>query len=162
MALGLKGSWKETKGCYLWHRLKELRWNLKYAWQRAWRGWDSRDMFNIDTSFISREKEILKAYRKNHYTLLNVPEEYIHMFDNRLFFNEDETNMILDMLIFHLDMMDEDYVEKLLYGKNIYDDDYVFDKDFAIEKCKRISSIIEQNKNAFMKLFTIFFWDLWD
>lgn len=162
MAIGLKGSLKELKGRSLRYKLKEIRWNLRYAWQRAWRGWDSRDMFNMYTSFIDRRKEILKAYRKNHCTLLNIPEEYRHIFGNRFFFNEDETNMILDMLIFHLDMMDEDYVEKLLYGKNIYDADYVFDKDFAIEKCKRISSVIEQNKEAFMRLFNLFFWDLWD
>lgn len=162
MAIGLKGSLKELKGCTLRYKLKEIRWNLRYAWQRAWRGWDSRDMFNMYTSLIDRRKEILKAYRKNHYTLLNVPKEYRHIFGNRFFFNEDETNMILDMLIFHLDMMDDDYVEKLLYGKNVYDDDYDPFKDWTLEKGKRISSIVEQNKNAFMKLFTIFFWDLWD
>ena len=92
---------------------------------------------------------------------LNVPKEYTDMFDNRLFFNEEETNMILDMMIYHLEMMDEDYVEKLLYGKNIYDDDYN-PSEYSIEKCNRISAVMEQNKNAFMKLFTIFFWDLWD
>ena len=121
MALGLKGSWKETKGHSLIYRLKELKWNLKYACQRAWRGWDARDMFNMDSSFISREKEILKAYREKHFTLLNVPEEYRSKFNDRLFFDDDETNMILDMMIYHLDLMDEDYVEKLLYGKNVYE-----------------------------------------
>lgn len=162
MALGLKGSWKETKGHSLIYRLKELKWNFKYAWQRAWHGWDSRDMFNMYTSFIDRRKEILKAYRNKHFTLLNIPEEYRDIFNNRLFFDDDETNMILDIMIYHLDMMDEDYVEKLLYGKNVYDDDYDPFKDWSLEKGKRISSIVEQNKNAFMKLFTIFFWDLWD
>lgn len=162
MALGLKGSWKETKGCNLIYRLRDLKWNLKYAWQRAWRGWDSRDMFNIHTSFIDRRKEILKAYREKHYTLLNIPEEYRPMFGNRFFFDEDETNTILDTLIFHLDMMDEDYVEKVLYGKNVYDDDYDFKQDFSLEKTKRIAAVVEQNKNAFMKLFTLFFWHLWD
>lgn len=161
MAIGLKGSLKELKGCTLRYKLKEIRWNLIYAWQRAWRGWDSRDMFNPYTSFIDRRKEILKAYRKNHCTLLNVPKEYTDMFDNRLFFNEEETNMILDMMIYHLEMMDEDYVEKLLYGKNVYDDDYN-PSEYSIEKCNRISAVMEQNKNEFMKLFTIFFWDLWD
>lgn len=161
MAVGLKGSWKETKGCSLWYRLRLLKWDIVYAWQRAWRGWDARDMFNMDSSFISREKEILKAYREKHFTLLNVPEEYRSKFNGRLFFDDDETNMILDMMIYHLDLMDEDYVEKLLYGKNVYDDDYN-PKECTIEKSKRIASVINQNKNAFMKLFTIFFWSLWD
>ena len=161
MALGLKGSWKETKGCNFGYRLRDLKWNLKYAWQRAWRGWDSRDMFNMHTSFIDRRKEILKAYRKNHYTLLNIPEEYRYMFGNRLFFDEYETNMILDTMIYHLEMMDEDYVEKAVYGKNIYDDDYNF-MDSSLEKRHRIDSIMNHNKDAFMKLFNVFFWQLWD
>ena len=64
-------------------------------------------------------------------------------------------------VIFHLEMMDEDYVEKLLYGKNVYDDDYI-PTCRSFNEYKRISSIMNQNKNAFMKLFDIFFWELWD
>ena len=57
--------------------------------------------------------------------------------------------------------MDEDNVEKLLYGKNVYDDDYNF-KEYTMERCKRISLVMNQNKEAFMKLFNLFFWQLWD
>ena len=32
----------------------------------------------------------------------------------------------------------------------------------GIEDRKRISSVIRQNKNAFMKLFSLFYFDLWD
>ena len=162
MTIGLRDYLKSKKTSSLKHRIKNFIWELKYAWQRAWRGWDSRDMFNPYTSFIDRRKEILKAYRNNHYTLLNIPEEYRHMFGNRYHFDEDETNMILDTLIFHLEMMDEDYVEKILYGKNIYDDGYDFKAAYSSEKTKRISSVINQNKNAFIKLFNLFFWSLWD
>lgn len=161
MSIGLKGSWKETKGCRLRHRLSELKWEIKYAWQRAWRGWDSRDVFNMDGNFIERYKEILKRYRKVHMGLFNVPAEYEDDF-NKIHFTEEETNLIIDMMIFHLEMMNEDYVEKLLYEKNIYDDDYDMHKDFSLEKTKRISSIVNQNKKAFMKLFNLFFWQLWD
>jgi hypothetical protein len=160
MALGLKGSWRETNGCRFIHRLKELKWNLKYAWQRAWRGWDSRDMFNIDTSFIERQKTILKEYRIKHHGLFTVPEEYRNDF-NKLYFDEKETDMIIDTMLYHLELMDEDNVEKLLYGKNVYDDDYNF-KEYTMERCKRISLVMDQNKEAFMKLFNLFFWQLWD
>jgi len=160
MALGLKGSWKETKGWKLTHRLRELKWDLKYAWQRAWRGWDSRDMFNMDTSFIDRQKEILKRYREVHSGLFNVPVEYRDKFSQD-YFEDDDTDMIIDTMIFHLEMMNEDYVKKLLYGKNVYDNYYDW-KNYTIEKTKRISSIVNQNKEAFMKLFNIFFWQLWD
>ena len=161
MALGLKGSWKETKGCRFRHRLKELKWNIKYALQRAWRGWDSRDMFDMNTCFIERQKEILKNYRKNHWGLFNVPKEYMDDF-KKDHFNEEETDIIIDTIIYHLELMDEDNVEKLLYGKNVYDDDYDIQNDISLEKCKRISAIVDQNKELFMKLFNLFFWQLWD
>ena len=119
MVIGLKGSWNRTKGCSLKYRLKELKWDIKYAWQRAWRGWDDCDMFNMDTCFISRQKEILKAFRENHWGLFNIPEEYRDSFKDKLNFNEEETDMIIDMMIYHLEMMNEDHVEKLLYGKNV-------------------------------------------
>ena len=58
-------------------------------------------------------------------------------------------------------MMDEDYVEKKLYGNNIYDEDY--DADCRnMEDYKRISFVMIQNKDAFMKLFSLFYYDLWD
>lgn len=160
MAIGLKGSWKETKGCSLRYRLKELKWNLKYAWQRAWKGYDSRDVFSMNDMFIERQKETLKKLRETHYGLFNVPEECRDKID-KLHFNEEETDAIIDKMINHLDMMDEDHVEKVLYGTNCYDDDYDFRK-FTIEDYKRISDTMDENKNEFMKLFSLFFWDLWD
>lgn len=161
MALGLKGSWRETNGCRFIHRLKELKWNIKYAWQRAWRGWDDTEKFAMGYNFIERTKQILQSYRKNHMSLFNVPEEYRNEFNDRLHFNEEETNMIIDTMIYHLEMMDEDYVEKVLYGKNIYDIDYDF-SNINPERTKHIYVIMEQNKQAFMKLFNLFFWNLWD
>ena len=162
MTIGLKGSWKERKdnGCYLRHRIKELRWDIKYAFQRAWRGYDSRDIFNMNSMFIEKYKVILKRYRDKHNCLFNVPDEYKDMF-NKMHFNEEETNAIIDTMIFHLEMLDEDYVEKKLFGKNIYDDDYDFEKDFSLDKAMYVWKIVDQNKCLFMKLFNIFFWELW-
>ena len=76
MALGLKGSWRETNGCRFIHRLKELKWNIKYAWQRAWRGWDDTEKFAMGYNFIERTKQILQSYRKNHMSLFNIHEDY--------------------------------------------------------------------------------------
>ena len=114
----------------------------------------------MDLIFIDRYKVILKDYNENRHCLFNVPEEYRDIF-GKLHFNDDETAAIIETMIFHLEMMDEDYVEKKLYGKNVYDDDYDVSV-WTLDRCKRISAIMEQNKKAFMKLFDIFFWDLWD
>ena len=99
MVLGLKGSWKETKGCKLRYRLKELRWNLKYAWQRVTRGWDDTEKFAMGGNFMERMKGILQVYRKNHMGLFNIPKEYSYMYNNRLFFNEEETNTIIENIV---------------------------------------------------------------
>lgn len=160
MGIGLKEIWTEMRGAGILYKLSGLKRSIKYAWQRAWRGYDDMELFNIDSRFIARYKEILKDYRENHFCLFNVPEEYRSIFQ-KYSFSEDETDAIIDTMIFHLEMMDEDYVQKKLFGKNVYDDDYDFseltEKDYG-----RIYSIVEQNKKAFMKLFDVFFWELWD
>ena len=162
MPIGLKGYLEENRKNSLRIKLSNLKRELKYAWQRAYRGYDDCEIWNMYSYFVARYKEILKDYRENHYSLLNVPsEEYRNIF-GKLYFNCEETDDIIDTMIFHLEMMDEDHVEKVLYGKNIFDDDYDFKKDFSIEKTKRVFSVMDQNKEAFMRLFNLFFWDLWD
>lgn len=157
--LDLKETWKRRKGCYLKHRLSDLKWEFIYAWRRALYGYDDRDVFNMSDMFIERYKAILKDYRKKNNGLFNVPEEYRDVF-NKLNFNEEETNAIIDTMIFHLEMLDEYRVEKILYGKNVYDDDYNY-KEYTVEKANRVFSVMNQNKEAFMRLFGLFFWDLW-
>lgn len=164
MGVGLKDSLRETwttKGTPFIRRVKDTKLDFVYAWQRAWKGYDPREIWDMNTGFVEKYKAILKDYRKNHWCLFNVPEEYRESF-GKLIFDGSETNDIIDTMIFHLEMMDEDYVEKVLYGKNIYDDDYDFKKDFSIEKTKRVWSVVDQNKEAFMRLFNLFFWQLWD
>ena len=161
MAIGLKGSWKETKGMFFIGRLNRMRREFVYAWERAWRGYDRAEVWNIDSVFRERYIEILKDYKKYGHGLFNVPKKYRNDF-NKLFFTDEETGAIVDTLIFHLEMMNDDFVEKKLYGKNCFDDDYDFKKDFSIEKHKHIAAIVEQNKDLFMDLFKDFFWELWD
>ena len=159
ISIGLKDYWKNNRHNSLRWKIKNLRWELRYAWKRAWYGYDDMDIIEMYANFIERYKTILKYYREHHMGLFNVPEEYEDTF-NKLHFNEEETNAIIDTMIYHLEMMDEDHVEKVLYGKNIYDDDYEIAENM-FEKYKHIYSIMNQNKDAFMKLFNIFFWNLW-
>ena len=148
------------------HFLRELRWELIYAWRRAWEGYDDVDFFECFEMFRRRMIGILEDFIKYGHGLLNLPresehyEELLKMFPNGNF-DEVNTDLIYQTMIFHLHMMDEDYVEKKLYGKNVYDDDYEIGCR-SMEEHKRISSIMMQNKNAFMKLFSLFYYDLWD
>lgn len=159
MSIGLKNVWKHTKGSRLTYKFKRLKWELFYAWQRAWNGYDDMDSIAMYYTFIERYKVVLKDLRKYHQGLFSVPEEYKEVF-NKDYFNEEETDVIIETMIYHLEMMDEDHVEKVLYDKNVYDNDYEIDKNM-FQRYKRIFSIMNQNKEAFMELFNLFFWDLW-
>ena len=148
------------------HFFRELRWKLRYAWHRAWIGYDDVDMFECFEMFRRRMIRILEDFIKHSNGLLNLPQESEHYSEllERFpegYFDEEHTKLIYQTMIFHLHMMDEDYVEKMLYGNNVYDEDY--DADCRnMEDHKRISFVMIQNKDAFMKLFSLFYYDLWD
>lgn len=165
--IGLKYFWQNHKGSSIKHKLKQLRWELRYAFQRAWKGYDSVDVFECFEMFRVRMINILERFKETHMGLWWVPQdtehyEYLGHLDecaNRRCFNNEETDTIIDAMIWHLKMMDEDFVEKQLYGDCVYDENYRFK---SIEEMKRISNVMCQNKEAFMKLFNMFYYDLWD
>ena len=148
------------------HFFRELRWELRYAWRRAWLGHDDVDMLECFEMFRRRMIRILEDFIKHGHSLFSIPtqsehyEELLKRFPDMVF-NEEHTRLIYQTMIYHLQMMDEDYVEKILYGNNVYDDDYEIGCR-SIEDHKRIYSVMQQNKDAFMKLFSLFYFHLWD
>lgn len=146
--------------------LRQLRWELKYAWRRVWIGYDDVDFFECFEMFRRRMIRILEDFINHGNGLLNLPQESEHYKEllkkfPEGYFDDENTKLIYRTMIFHLQMMDENYVEKKLYGNNIYDDDYEVDYR-SIGDYKRIYSVMRQNKDAFMKLFSLFYFDLWD
>jgi hypothetical protein len=168
LKLGLKDFFKAVKNekPRLRYSFREFRRELRYAWRRAWFGYDDVDMFDCFEMFRRRMIRILEDFIKYGTSLLNLPkqsehyEELLKKFPEE-YFDEEGTQMIYQTMIFHLQMMNDDYVEKVLYGKNIDDDDYEIGCR-SMEEYKRISLVIRQNKDAFMKLFSLFYFDLWD
>lgn len=145
---------------------KELRWELKYAWRRAWRGYNDVDFFECFEMFRRRMIRILEDFIHHGHAYLTVPNQSEHY--NELlkrfpegYFDEEHTELIYRTMIYHLQMMDEDYVEKKLYENNVYDNNYEVGCR-SIEDIKKINSVMEHNKNAFMKLFLLFYYHLWD
>ena len=146
--------------------LRQLRWELKYAWRRVWIGYDDVDFFECFEMFRRRMIRILEDFINHGNGLLNLPQESEHYKEllkkfPEGYFDEENTKLIYQAMIFHLQMMDENYVEKKLYGNNIYDDNYEVGCR-SIGDYKRIYSVMRQNKDAFMKLFSLFYYDLWD
>ena len=146
--------------------LRQLRWELKYAWRRVWIGYDDVDFFECFEMFRRRMIRILEDFINHGNGLLNLPQESEHYKEllkkfSEGYFDDEKTKLIYRTMIFHLQMMDENYVEKKLYGDNIYDDNYEVGCR-SIKDYKRIYSVMRQNKNEFMKLFSLFYFDLWE
>lgn len=153
---------KKSKPIYF---LKELYWELRYAWHRVWKGYDDVDVCECFEMFRIRMIRILEDFIKNGDSLFTIPKQSEHY--NELlkkypkgYFDKETTNIIYQTMIYHLQMMNEDNVEKTLYENNVYDDNYQINCH-NIEDYNRINSIMEQNKEAFMKLFSLFYYHLW-
>ena len=54
--IGLNGFRDKYNGCRFLYKLKQLIWELRYAWRRAWEGFDDVDIFNLDDQFISENE----------------------------------------------------------------------------------------------------------
>ena len=148
------------------HFFRELRWELKYAWRRAWIGYDDVDMFECFEMFRRRMIRIMEDFIRHGHGLLNLPQESEHYKEllekfTEGCFDEENTKLIYQTMIFHLQMMDSDYAEKKLYGNNVYDDDYQIGCR-SVEDYKKINLVMQQNKDSFMKLFSLFYYQLWD
>ena len=164
--IGFKNVFSSIEGVGLRNKLSTIKRELRYAAERAWKGYDSTDVFECAFNFQKWMINVLEEFNKYHECLFWVPEESEYYEElgtpegNRRCFNEEETKSIISTMIWHLKMMDADFCEKVLFGSCIYDDDYKIGCR-STEDRKRISSVVKQNKKCFMKLFYLFYWDLW-
>ena len=167
MSLGMKGCLKSLEGCNFRYKMHLLYWEIRYALQRAWNGYDSRDVWCLDRRLNERLIVLLKEYKKTYHCLWYCPEGYDWSkvckkdIAKKYIFSEEQINAILDVLIFHLQMSNEDFVEKKLYGTNIYDNEYETGCRTS-DDYMRIWNIRKQNQNAAIKLLGLLMDELWD
>ena len=104
--IGLREFSKEYKKARITYKIKSLKWELRYAWQRAWRGYDDVEVFDLSYKFIERMTQILKDFRKNNIALFPNPDyqDTVHLTDISL--SEKETNDVLDEMINHFENSD--------------------------------------------------------
>lgn len=93
--IGLKSFNEKVKGAKLSYKIKELKYELKWAWQRAWREYDDIMCFSLDYHFIKTYRILLKELRAN-----------LHGYPHEMTMEEWEN--ILDVMIGLLEIMDED------------------------------------------------------
>lgn len=133
----LKGFLKETHGMRLSYKIKALYWQLRYAWQRAWRGYDDTDVFNYSTSFFQHCSICIKKLNKNRNTLLaNLTDE--------------ETSKIMAKI--------SELADHLADDKYYYNNEPIR----GVEALRRAQEKREQEKHEFFMLFEKYIDDLWD
>lgn len=159
--IGLKYNLKrEGRGLRWW--LSNICREIKYAWQRAWRGYDDVDVFDLFSHFRDRMIPILKDFKKYNVGGLVVPEGrvkfikqgYIDEADKCKLYTKEEEHCIFDVMINHLKMMDKDYVIEVLYGQDWYESGVKIDY-------KKVRKIQNQNKELFFHLLETFYYQLW-
>lgn len=112
---------------------------LKFGAQRLLRGFTSQDVYALNKSFISRYMLILKQFKKhNDATPYDLTKE--------------EWDAILDCLIYHLRMMDEENVLEVLM-KDMPED--------YNPSWESVTEIMNRNKKEFFELFSKYFYELW-
>lgn len=81
--------------------LKDTYWEIRYGFERMFKGYDSVDTFETFAKFIERYTNILTDLRKCHYGYPGT-------------ITEEEWDNILDEMIYHLRYMDEETVTEEL------------------------------------------------
>lgn len=97
---GLRGYWKRWDGASTYVKLKNLPLAIRYAAQRAWKGYDFRDLCNFNGMFIWRMPGLLREFKDANVCLWhNLTEE--------------QTDSAIDELIYEFEMADEDNYKSL-------------------------------------------------
>ena len=124
------------------HWIRDTYWEIRYGFQRMFKGYDSVDTFETFYKFIDRYTKILTEYRKKHW---GIPGEFID--------KEEEWDAVIDEMLYHLKYMDEETVTEEL-EKNVSDD--------WSASHKTVNYILDKHKDAFFELFSKYFYHLWD
>lgn len=151
--IGLKDAFHKPDGQRIRYWLKDLGWQFRYAWQRAWRGYDSVDIFDLGFSIVNKMPVLLKEYKKYNVGLFHDSDTWKDL-------SEEETNAVIDDLIFYFENCDEDHVYMRLFGSDSLED---FDIDLELWR-SRSKQAAEEYKRCWkeaMRLFARWANQLW-
>ena len=121
-------------------KIKEVYWEVRYGFERMFKGYDSVDTFETFAKFIERYTKILIEYRKTHIGYVGT-------------MTEEEWDGIIDEMLYHLKYMDEETVTEEL-EKDVPD-------DWSVSSIT-VYEVMDKHKDAFFKLFSEYFYNLWD
>lgn len=121
-------------------KIEDVILHIRHGFERMFKGYDNVDTLEMFAKFTERYYKIFTEYRKNHY---GYPGNM----------SVEEWEEIVDEMIYHLYYMDEEHVEKELC-KDVPED--------WIPHCNTVDEIMERHKDEFFKLFSQYFYYLWD
>ena len=119
--------------------IRDIYWQVYYAFERMFKGYDSVDVFELFSTFTERHEKILTQYIKYN---CGYPSNM----------TEDEWDEILTQMLYHLHWMQENNVEEALQ-KGMPED--------WIPSSITVYEIMERHKDEFFKLFSKYFYNLW-
>lgn len=142
---------KECQGMKFRYRIRELCFEIKYGMQRFLRGYDSRDVFCFCGTFPEIMISILKEFRIRNDAVFNGKDE--NGDNTGIPLSKTETDNVIDEIIFHLNLMDEDKCANEIFRKEMY--------GLELDDMKKVYEAIDTHKNEAFRLLTKWYWDLW-
>lgn len=147
---GLRYYRKKTAGAGVkWH-IQALVLELKHAWQRAWNGYSDADVWDISGLILDTLPVVLSEYREYHHAL------FIDEITGKSL-SKEETDAVIDELIFYLKNCNEEVVYERLFGINPY-----AENDINRARWRQVANERKRCKNEAFALLSKWIWQLWD
>ena len=147
---GLRYYFKKTAGAGLIWKIRALGFEMKFAWQRAWRGYADPDAWDIFHEVTVTLPMLLRKLRQCHHTLFVDPETNSAL-------SLEETQAVMDELIFCLENCNEDVVYERLFGIHP-SDEMIYNK----LRWNQVPDEMKRCKHQAMLLLDKWLWQLWD
>lgn len=128
--------------------LKDICRESRYAWQRAWRGFDDMDVGELGFNLVQRIPVLLREFKRKSDLLLRDPV-------TKRDYTKEETDAVINRLVFFFENTDEEDIYQRLYGISSWDAKYDQDRDVRVLQELRFC-----RAEAF-RMLAKWCWDLW-
>ena len=146
---GLKNCMSKYNGACLRVKMEMLLCEIRLAWQRAWYGYSSSDIWNFDTNISEQIAAMLKTFKEN-------PPFILRNEDTNEFMSDEEAENLYSRIIKCIEYgNDEDLCYKELYVVSCYDD------DFDVSKQMEAYELMRKYKKEAFELLEKYWYQLW-
>ena len=132
----------------IWRWIRELHWNTRYAFQRAWRGYDNTDVFDLGFGFLEKMPVLLKEFLQCNEALFHDPITGKDM-------SKEETDAVLREMIWNFEGANEDVAHKRRFGTEYGE------ISLTIEQHRQLADDMVACREKAMELFSSYLPQLW-